>query len=166
MKKKTKIYVSHPRYGNAPMHQQRRYTDDDIKNSYWYYKFVTFFRNSAISADISKQNYTTCPRRLYVDIEKSCLECGRAFIFYALEQRYWYEELKFYIDADCRTCIDCRNKEKKVKEKTIRYEELILMKNRTIREIKELKNIASELSEIGYLKNKSKLAQILNMREK
>jgi len=165
MKKKIKIYVTHPRYGNVPMHQQRIYSDDDIKNSYWGYKFVTFFRESAILADISKQNYTTFPRGLYVDIEMRCVECNREFIFYALEQKYWYEILGFYIDTDCTKCIDCRNNEKKIKEKKSKYEVLITKKGRTLLEIKELKEISFELFEIGYLKNKGNLAQILNMKE-
>jgi len=159
-----KTYVPHPRYGDVPMHQQRIYTDDDIRSSYWLYRSVTFFKQSAIPADISKQNYTTSPRRLYVDIEVRCVDCDRDFIFYALEQKYWYEELGFYIDADCTKCIDCRNKDKKIREQKARYEELITKKERTTTEIKELKDIAFELSKLDYLKNKSKLAQVLNMK--
>ena len=166
MKKKTKTYVTHPRYGKIPMFHGRGFTEDDITNSYWFYKHVIFFKHSAIVADISKQNYTTCPRKLYVDIEKRCMECDREFIFYALEQRYWYEELGFYVDADCTKCINCRNKEKYLKKKKEIYDELITKRNRTLLEIKELKNIAFELSEMGFFKNKSKLAQILNMKEK
>ena len=166
MKKKTITgYVRHPRYGNDSIHKGNSFSKDDIKSSYWYYKFVKFFPKSAIVADISKQDYTTFPRRLYVDIEQQCVECNRAFIFYALEQQYWYEKLKFYIDADCKKCIECRNKEKKLKQSKAKYDKLITTKNRTITEIKELKSIALELSEMGLLRNRNKLAQILNMKE-
>jgi len=81
------------------------------------------------------------------------------------KQKYWYEVLGFYIDVDCVKCIECRKAEQKIKEKALRYEELIKKKNRTNREIKDLKYVAYALYEIGYLKNKSKMAQILKLKE-
>ena len=45
-------------------------------------------------------------------------------------------------------------------------EVLINNSNRITRKIKDLKYVACDLYEIGYLKNKSKLAQILNLKEK
>lgn len=165
MKRNKKIYVPHPRYGTHPMNNHEVHSDAEIERAYWHYSYETYFRQSAIVADVSKQNHSGFPRELYVDIEKTCTICGRAFIFFAKEQQYWYEVLGFYIDTDCVKCIECRNKEKKIKEKALRYEELIKKKNRTHRDIKDLKYVAYDLYEVGYLKNKSKLAQILKLKE-
>jgi len=165
MKKNIKAYVPHPRFGNKPMNNAGVHSDEKVKQSYWQYSYEKFFRQSAIVADISKQNHSGYPRKLYVDIEKRCITCSRDFIFFAKEQQYWYEVLGFYIDLDCIKCIECRKAEHKIKEKALRYEELIKKKNRTNRELKDLKYVAYDLYEIGYLKNKSKLAQILKLKE-
>lgn len=163
---KYKSYINHPKYGNKPMNNSGVYSHAKVLNSYWRYSHEKFFRKSAIPADISKQNHSGFPRRLYVDVEKVCIVCHSKFIFFAKEQQYWFEVLGFYIDADCTKCIECRKEEKKIKEKALRYEELIKNKNRNKGDIKDLKYVACDLYEIGYLKNKSKLAQILNLKEK
>ena len=47
-------------------------------------------------------------RPYYVDMLKKCRSCRRHFIFFAAEQQYWYETLKFYIDSECINCPECR----------------------------------------------------------
>jgi len=162
---KYKSYINHSRYGKVSMNNGYKYSLEEVHNSFWLYSYVTVFPKSTIPADTSKQRYCVFPRKLYVDIEKICKKCHGKFLFFALEQKYWYEVLGFYIDVDCVKCIECRKAEQKIKEKALRYEELIKNKNRTNREIKDLKYIAYDLYEIGYFKNKSKLAQILNLKE-
>ena len=165
MKKKIKNYVTHPRFGDKPMVNSGVYSSEKIKQAYWQYSSEKFFPRSALPADISKQNHSGFPRKIYVDVEKTCVTCEREFIFFAKEQQYWYEVLGFYIDVDCTKCVECRYEEKKIKEKALRYEILVKKNNKTKREIKDLKFVAYELYEIGYLKNKSKLDQILKLRE-
>jgi len=162
---KYKSYLTHPRYGNSPMKNGYKYTLEEINKSFWRYSYVKVFPASAISADISKQNHSGFPREIYVDMEAICKRCHSKFLFFALEQKYWYEVLRFYVDADCTKCIECRKLERKIKEKALRYEELIKKKEKTKREIKDLKYVAYDLYELGYLKNKSKLEQILKMKE-
>ena len=97
------------------------------------------------------------PRQYYVDIEKICAQCSRWFLFYAQEQKYWYEELQFYIDADCVKCIECRKSDQAVKAMILRYEVLVKNADRNEEEKDELKNIALELFKQGYIKNVNKI---------
>lgn len=78
-------------------------------------------------------------------------------MFFALEQKYWFEVLKFYVDADCVKCIECRKKDKNVKAMLQEYELLTKNKKRTDQETSKLKNIALELFQLGYIKSRHKV---------
>jgi hypothetical protein len=114
--------VPHPRYGNAPMVSG---DEDAVALALEILGRKTFrgtvFPESAILADPSKQNYTVIPRKLYVDEKRSCRDCGRFFIFFAKEQQYWFEELKFFIDSECVRCPECRRSEKTLRCHFARY---------------------------------------------
>lgn len=70
---------------------------------------------SAVKADTSRQNFTVCPRHWYLDATFACTRCGREFLFSTEEQRYWYEELRFYVDSHPRQCQECRSELRKLK---------------------------------------------------
>ena len=80
---------------------------------------------TAIVADTSKQvpaliyNFTH-----YIDIAYTCRDCERPFLFYAEEQKYWYEELQFPLEAMAVRCCPCRKKEQELKALCRRHEEL------------------------------------------
>jgi hypothetical protein len=63
---------------------------------------------SAVHADISRQNFSVCPRHWYIDATFHCPRCGNNFRFTADEQRVWYEELGFFVDSRAKHCVDCR----------------------------------------------------------
>ena len=84
------LYVNHPRYGCKPIRSGYQYSVTEIKNSYWRYKHVKFLVGTAIPANTEKQNYGVYPREKYIDIEELCEVCNRPFIFFALEQKYWF----------------------------------------------------------------------------
>jgi hypothetical protein len=63
---------------------------------------------SAVKADVSKQNFTVCPRFWYVDATLKCARCGNVFHFGVDEQRVWYEEYKFWTDSFPNRCVECR----------------------------------------------------------
>jgi hypothetical protein len=155
-----KEYVNHPRYGDKPIHSGNSFSKDEIEQGFWGYSREHFFPESVIIADIEKQNYSTFPRTLYVDIKKQCIQCKRSFIFFALEQKYWYEILGFYIDTDCVKCIDCRKKEREIKKMAVAYETLLKKEEKNDFEISELKKIALELYQLGYIRNKHKVDKI------
>lgn len=76
-------------------------------------------------ADISKQNYTVCPRHWYVDATFVCRDCGQEFVFKVSEQRFWYEERRFYVDSIPKACPNCRRAERTRVELRRRYDALI-----------------------------------------
>ena len=155
-----KEYVPHPRYGDRPDFSGKGFSREDVLESWWGYSKETFFPETAIRADVANQNYSVFPRSLYVDIEKKCRDCGRDFLFFAREQKHWYEELYFTVDAQCVKCIDCRKKEQEIRVLAGEYENLLKKEDRTEEEMAKLKLLASELYEIGYIRNKRKLGEI------
>lgn len=161
MKNKIKEYVKHPRYGDKPLSSNSKYTLEEVNRSYWGYSNKTVFVHTVIDADIEKQNYSTFPRGLYVDIEEKCIECKRWFLFYAQEQKFWYENLGIYIDVPCTKCVECRKKIQNLKQTIKSYEQLLGKDNRTAKETKALKKIATELFKSGYIKNEQKISQIV-----
>jgi len=157
---KKRAYVNHPRYGNTPTNSGNNYPLEKVVDGYWAYKAHNIFAESAIRADEKKQNYAIFPRAYYVDQEKKCIACDRWFLFFAEEQKYWFEELKFYIDADCVKCVECRKSDQVIKQKALRYQELLSKSDRTQQETNRLKELAQELMELGYMKNDHKVRQI------
>ena len=159
-KSKYKAYVMHPRYGDKPLYAGNKFSLEEILSAYWGYQRETVFPETAIKADTDKQNHSGFPRGLYVDIEKQRVQCQRWFIFYAQEQKYWYETLSFYIDVDCVKCVDCRKKMQAIKQLMLDYERLVKMKTRTEDETKALKHTALELFQLGYIKDRQKVDNI------
>lgn len=97
---------------------------------------------------------------LYVDIEKKCPLYGMFFIFYALGQRFWYEEMGFVIDSDAKHCFSCRQSNRQTQQLKLNYQRLITLESRTPKETKELKTIAEQLYELGYIKDAAKVNNI------
>ena len=85
---------------------------------------------TAIEADPSLQQNPTVPVTHYYDVERVCRDCHRPFIFFAEEQRHWYEELGFPLDADCVRCPECRKKEQTLARKRRQFEQLSHIKDR------------------------------------
>lgn len=104
---------------------------------------------TAIKADPSKQNRPTVPVTHYYDIERVCRNCRRQFIFFAEEQKHWYEELGFRLEVDCVLCPPCRKREQSLAAKRADYERLVKSKNRDRRENLQMANYAVTLAEAG-----------------
>lgn len=69
--------------------------------------------STAVKADVTKQAGATCPRYWYISADFECLDCKKVFTFPVEEQRFWYEELKFYPGVTPVRCAPCRKIEKK-----------------------------------------------------
>lgn len=104
---------------------------------------------TAIEADPSRQNEPTVPVTHYYDMERLCLDCQRPFIFFAEEQKHWYEVLRLPLDADCVRCWECRKKQQALERKQRRYEELTHVQKRSWRENLEMAECALSLVEKG-----------------
>jgi hypothetical protein len=125
-------FVEHPRYGHRPrvtglnpVRPERFKAGEPIIKFHWHSPPECRIPNTAVEADISKQNFTTFPVTHYFDVIRTCRGCRRQFIFFAEEQRHWYEDLGFPIDADCDRCVPCRKKQQGIARKRHRYEELV-----------------------------------------
>ena len=80
---------------------------------------------SAVPARVEKQNAAICPRYWYVDAVFACASCAEEFTFSAKEQRVWFEEYGFWVDAFPKHCLDCRRKLRAEKRARQDYDRLI-----------------------------------------
>ena len=127
------LYVTHPRYGRRP-----RITGlnpkPDLQGDvflHWHSPRERLIPNTAIRANRSLQAPATIPVSHYFDVRRNCRDCGKPFIFFAEEQRFWYEELGFALESDCVRCVPCRKRQQGLGHARERYEELSHLADRT-----------------------------------
>jgi len=87
--------------------------------------------DTAILADLTRQTPAMVAVTHYFDLDRVCIDCDRRFIFFAAEQKHWYEELGFGLESECVRCVDCRKREQGLTQTAQRYEELFHVPNRT-----------------------------------
>ena len=170
------------------MRSGRSVSAGDLAHSYWRYAYSTIvgadgaiygarrnagseseyiFVASAIAANTEKQRSCVCPRRHYVDTLRKCRGCEQWFIFFALEQRHWYEVLGFWIDADCVLCHACRRQDQRIRRAKNRYAERITdVVKLGSREFLTLLKDALFLTESGIIKGDAKLRRLRNIAKK
>lgn len=152
--KEYEAFVEHPRYGQGPrptglnpsMEDWTKPSGPYIK-LHWHSGPDCRIPNTAIVANGSKQNFTTMPVSHYFDVKRTCHDCSRPFLFFAEEQKYWYEELGFPLDADCVRCVPCRKQEQGIAQKRQRYEELFHAPSLTEEESLEMAECCMSLIE-------------------
>lgn len=94
-----------------------------LKSYFWGALSINY--DTAEKADITKQDYSVCPRYWYIDATFDCEGCGADFIFSAKEQRFWYEDRRFYVDSKPKNCPACRKKERRRKLLKQQHDSLI-----------------------------------------
>jgi len=109
---------------------------------------------TAIKADPKKQKHPTVPVTHYYDIEKICRNCQRHFIFFAEEQKYWYETLQFSLNSDCVLCSACRKTDQFLARNRSTYERLASAKTRDWKENLKMAKSALILVENGVFGTK------------
>lgn len=84
--------------------------EDDPREmpAHFFFRALRINHETAVRADVGKQNCSICPRYWYVDAIFPCERCGAEFTFSAGEQRAWYEEYGFWVDSLPRHCLPCR----------------------------------------------------------
>ena len=101
-------YVENPRYGREP-----RITgfdppeQPDMGILHWIFPPESRIPNTGILADPNRQKVTSFPMFYYFDQKKICNDCQRPFLFFAEEQKFWYEELRFDLNSTCIHCFPC-----------------------------------------------------------
>jgi Probable zinc-ribbon domain len=155
--------VPHPRYGTRVVPSGFEVTEAEIRSSFWGYQDATIYPESVIPANVKRQNFSTFARVYYVDMLEVCRACERPFLFFAREQRHWYEVLRFYIDADCSHCADCRRKGRDLRRCFLRFSERIArIEELDKRELGTLVSDAVLLWEAGILRNEQRLRTLRN----
>jgi len=142
-------FVEHPRYGRRP-HVTGLNPKTDFRAGvvlHWHSPKECRVPNTAIFADLSRQVAATVPVTHYFDVVRTCRDCGRSFLFFAQEQKHWYEELGFGLDSDCVRCVPCRKRQQGIARLRERYEELFHVQNRSSDENLEMADCCLSLIE-------------------
>ena len=132
-------FVEHPRFGRGP-----RYTTTCPRDVPLGYRLTTYnashhaIEGTAVEADLERQSASPVPALYYFDLTKTCIDCHRPFIFFAEEQKYWYETLGFYLDTDCVRCVECRKREQGHERHRRRYIQLLKQDQRSPSEDMEM----------------------------
>ena len=182
-------YVENPRFGHGPRFTGLNPGAFDagvsliscaISNDEWReqrkklpHEFIDFerFLNSrdlathrvaktAILANPSKQDQKSYSRAThYFDLDKTCVDCKRPFLFFAEEQRYWFEELGFPLCARCLRCFDCRKQVRDIELLRKEYERLLHIEPRNQAQNLAMADICLALIEAGTF-TATKTAQV------
>lgn len=149
-------FVEHPRYGKAP-----RATGLDVADSpdgtvycHWHSPIGVRIPNTAIAADVARQAPATLHVTHYFDSKRVCRKCKRPFLFFAEEQKYWYEDLGFPLEADCLECPPCRKDEQRLGAIRQKYEALLANTTRSDTDTLELVACVLDLVEAGIFSHK------------
>ncbi|MCA9179457.1 MAG: zinc-ribbon domain containing protein [Planctomycetales bacterium] len=144
-------FVNHPRYGRCPRFTGLNPVENLSRGIYfgWHCRAEERISDTAIVAHADRQPSPTVPVTHYFDLKRKCRECGRNFIFFAEEQRHWYETLQFYLGADCVRCIDCRVAERETKRLRAHYEAFLQQPILSDHDALELADTAMLLIERG-----------------
>lgn len=133
-------FVEHPRYGRKPRITglNPRATVEAKVFIHWHSPKECRIPNTAVVADLSRQTPGMIPVTHYFDVKRKCADCGQYFIFFAEEQKHWYEELGFGLDSDCVRCVNCRKRQQGIAVNRERYEELFHIYERSVEENLEM----------------------------
>jgi hypothetical protein len=93
--------------------------------SHFFMGAVEIDYESAVRADSARQEYATTPRFWYIDSRFRCEECRRLFVWSASEQRVWFEEYGFFVDAFPKHCPECRARRRNAVELRQEYDRLV-----------------------------------------
>jgi len=150
-------YVKHPRFGRGPRITGLNPPADLPFDTRW--RPDERIPNTAVKADETKQRFGagsrtySSPYVWYFDVRRICCECKRPFIFFAEEQKYWYEELRLPMEADCVRCCECRGLRHKHQRVLDRYQELRILAEPKATELIELISLGLILIESGEHSN-------------
>lgn len=153
-------FAEHPRFGQGP-----RFTRLKPRGMvYLGWHAEGLIPNTAIKADTSKQCPATFHVTHYYDLERRCRDCSKEFIFFAAEQKYWYEELQFGLDSDCVRCASCRKKQQGLQKTRFDYETLFHAQQRTADQCAQMAECSLELIEnqVFTPKQTRKVRELIN----
>jgi hypothetical protein len=127
-------FVVHPRYGDEPRLTGLNPKSDFLTGTvylHWHSPSDVRIANTAIVANTARQRRKTIAVTHYFDSRRTCVDCRQSFLFFAAEQKYWYEVLGFPLEANCIRCVPCRKRQRALQARRQRYETLIALEGRT-----------------------------------
>jgi predicted nucleotidyltransferase len=150
--------VPHPRYGSGPIWTSLRVPERWRR--FWRYRSERAIEGTAVKADTGKQQFACVQPQYYLDTICTCVDCRRKFIFFALEQKHWFEELGFKLDAWAVRCPECRPKEREPRRRRTRFSRAVVRKDLTDEELATLASDCAYLVRDGSLKKLEKAYSI------
>jgi len=143
-------FVPHPRYGRRPNLTGLNPSPNTAGvQLHWNTLCGERVPNTAIAADLSRQTPFLVPITHYFDVIETCRDCHKRFLFFAEEQRHWYEELGFPLTSGCVRCCDCRKRQQHLARTRRRYETLFHVADRTREETLEMAECSLALIAAG-----------------
>ena len=103
----------HRLYGAIPMVADTTPGSDGKVYRSWRYDldFMPPLPPGAVRGNVRSQSFCAAchvPRYFFIDEDRTCVQCGRPFVFRAAEQKHWYERLKFHFSSAPVRCLGCR----------------------------------------------------------
>ena len=137
------------------------------KHFFWNALFIDY--KTAVRANTDKQNYSVCPRHWYIDADFKCERCGQEYKWTAGEQKAWFEDYFFWVDALPRHCRKCRVERRRLADLRKEYDSSVAAARftGTPQEKDRIVEIVSELEkEFGRLPEKMIETKNLFMRQR
>lgn len=144
----------HPRFGTG---------SEPVDLTAWTEDVRARLAASRIAADVSRQVFSVVPKEWYIDHLLRCRDCLRPFVFFAREQQYWYEELKFSIWSRPIRCAGCRASNRKLRRRHRRFSGLMSRPSWTDEELGDLVSDATALFRARVLRDEQKLRTLKNL---
>ncbi len=149
-----RTYVEHPRYGREPrLTHLRPPRGRKWKHLHWHSPPEDCIPETAVEADTNLQRNPSVLVTHYFDVRRVCRDCGRKFIFFADQQKHWYEVLDLKLDVNCVRCFPCRKIRHRAKVARERYDELIHHAEPGPVEWAELAELTVDLIQLGAFSN-------------
>lgn len=158
--------IAHPQFGAKPHKSEYVISEAELLHDFLELEtdYATIFPQSAIPADAEKQNrkgYSS--REWYVDELKKCIDCAQYFIFFAVEQKYWAEDLHYFVRATAVRCPQCRLEDREVRDASKRYGDLVGRNELQDDELKELIEATIVLCREGAFRHSQKVYTVRKM---
>ncbi|MBI3927176.1 MAG: zinc-ribbon domain-containing protein [Armatimonadetes bacterium] len=147
-------FVAHPRYGRGPRITGLNVEEGGDAFLHWHSPRSSRIPDTAVTADLTRQTRATVPVTHYFDVKRRCRDCDRPFLFFADEQKHWYEELGFGLESDCVRCAECRKRRQGIARLRERYEELHHVADRSPEEDLEMADCCLTLVEESVFSSK------------
>ena len=95
----------------------------------------------AIFANPALQTYAWNPNLAYHDKDLICRTCRANFKYTKEEKQLWYEKLKFWIDSEPVSCLNCRRQIRLLKKENKTLSDILIKDEKEI-SIEELKTVS------------------------